>query len=73
MNLSRELLHQLGGVTGFGWTASVIGYLSAALGYGGGYISRFAADSQSFLYAGVVLFLATFGLDRLAKSQEEDE
>ena len=72
MNPSRELLHQLGGVTGFGWTTSIIGYLSAVLGYGG-YVSRFVTDPQSFLYAGVILFLATIGLDRLANSKDRDE
>ncbi|MFC4551530.1 MULTISPECIES: hypothetical protein [Halorussus] len=72
MNFDRGMLHQLGGVTGLGWTTSMLGYASAVLGVGGGYLARFSTDPQSFLYAGGVLFLATLGLDRLARSASDD-
>ena len=72
MNLDGDTLHQLGGVTGIGWTASVLGYASAVVGYGSGYLARLTTDPQSFLYAGGVLFLATLGLDRLAKSGPDE-
>ncbi len=62
----RSSLDQLAGVTGIGWTASTLGFLGTALGYGNGLVSRLAADPQSFLYVGIVCFLATLGLDRLA-------
>lgn len=61
-----DLLDQLAGVTGLGWTASLLGYLSLAVGYGNGLMSRLVADPQSLLYVGVACFLATLGLDRLA-------
>ncbi|WP_435176439.1 hypothetical protein [Halorussus sp. AFM4] len=72
MNLDGDILHQLGGVTGIGWTASVLGYATTVVGYGSGYVTRLVSDPQSFLYAGGVLFLATLGLDRLAKSGSEE-
>jgi hypothetical protein len=67
MNLDSETLHRLGGVTGIGWTTSVLGYASTFVGYGSGYLSKLTTDPQSFLYAGGVLFLATLGLDQLAQ------
>ncbi|WP_205254531.1 MULTISPECIES: hypothetical protein [Halorussus] len=72
MNLDSEMLHQLGGITGIGWTASVLGYATTVVGYGSGYLSRLATEPHSFLYAGGVLFLATLGLDRLAKSDADE-
>lgn len=71
MNLDSETLHQLGGVTGFGWTASLLGYLGTVLGIGSGYLTRLATDPHSFLYAGAILFLATFGIDRLVTRDDE--
>lgn len=62
----RDSLDQLAGFTGVGWTTSTLGFLSTAMGYGNSLISRFVADSKSLLYVGVVFFLATLGLDRLA-------
>ena len=72
MTPSRDLLHQLGGVTGLGWTASIIGYVSTFFGIGTVYFTRIAADPHSFLYTGVILFLATLGLDRLAERRNDD-
>lgn len=70
--MDGETLHQLAGFTGFGWSMSVLGYLSTLLGYGNSVLGRLAADPQSFLYLGAVFFLATLGLDRLVE-EESDE
>lgn len=64
--LDTEALTQIAGLTGFGWTTSILAYLSLVLGYGNALLSRLAADPQSFLYVGVALLLTTLGLDRLA-------
>lgn len=61
----KDLLNQLTGLTGLGWTASVLGYLSTVIGYGNGLISRLVAEPQSLLYVGGSFFLLTLGLDRL--------
>lgn len=67
----RETLYRLGGLTGLGWTTSVLGYASTVIGIGSGYVTRLVTDPQSFLYAGGVLFLATLGLDTLARRLDE--
>lgn len=67
-----ETLSQLAGVTGVGWTTSILGFLTTVIGYGNSLISRFMADSRSFLYAGVVFFLMTVGLDRIANRLAEE-
>ncbi|WP_241662523.1 hypothetical protein [Halorubrum depositum] len=61
----KDLLNQLTGLTGLGWTASVLGYLSTVIGYGNGLISRLVAEPQSLLYVGGSFFVLTLGLDRL--------
>lgn len=61
----NNVLDQLAGLTGFGWTAALLGYLGSVFGYGSSLISRLAVDPQSLLYLGGALFVATFGLDRL--------
>ena len=61
----KDLLNQLTGLTGLGWTASVLGYLSSVIGYGNGVIGRLVAEPQSLLYVGGSLFVITLGLDRL--------
>ncbi|WP_415379522.1 hypothetical protein [Halosimplex sp. TS25] len=58
---------QLAGITGLGWTTSTLGFLSTVLGYGNSIVGRLVTDPQSLLYVGSVCFLATLGLDRLAK------
>lgn len=58
-------LDQLAGITGVGWTVSILGYVSAILGHEIAVISRFVAGPESLLYLGAALFLATVGLDRL--------
>lgn len=62
---SDDDLHRLAGVTGLGWTVSVLGYLGSLVGYGDALFSRLVADPQVLLYLGAALFVATLGLDRL--------
>lgn len=64
-DVDKDLLNQLSGLTGMGWTASVLGYLSTVMGYGNGLVSRLVAEPQSLLYVGGSFFLLTLGLDRL--------
>lgn len=61
LTANEDTLNQVAGFTGFGWTASVLGYLSTAIGYS----NAFVTNPQSLLYLGVVLFVTTLGLDRL--------
>jgi len=61
----EDLLNQLTGLTGIGWTTSILGYLSTVIGYGNGLISRIVAEPQSLLYVGGSFFLLTLGLERL--------
>jgi len=65
-SLDREKLNQLAGITGLGWTASILGYLGTVLGYGNGLVSRLITEPYSLLFVGLAFFLATLGLDRLA-------
>lgn len=58
---NEDALDQVAGLTGFGWTASLLGYLSAVVGYSNTLIT----NPQSLLYLGGVLFVVTLGLDRL--------
>lgn len=64
--LDGDVLDQLAGVAGVGWTASLLGYLGTLVGYGNGLVGRLVTDPQALLYVGVACFLATAGLDRLA-------
>ncbi|WP_158058283.1 hypothetical protein [Halorussus halophilus] len=73
MNFSPDNLHRLGGITGLGWTTSMLGYLTTVVGVGGSYATRLFTDPHSFLYAGGIFFLATLGLDRLAQSGTEEK
>lgn len=71
IRMDTDRLDQLAGVTGLGWTASWLGYLGFAVGYGNGLVSRLVTTPQSLLYVGLVCFLATLGLDRLAERLTE--
>ena len=62
--MSRDLLHQLGALTGLGWTTSLLGYVSTLAGY----VPRLVAEPLTLLYASLALFLATLGIDRVAES-----
>jgi len=66
---SEETLNQVAGITGFGWTASLLGYLSTVLGFN----TALGANPQSLLYLGVVLFVTTIGLDRVRKNRAAEE
>lgn len=68
----KDRLNQLAGLTGLGWTTSILGFLSTVVGYGNGIVSRLVTEPQSLLYLGGVFFLATLGLDRLVNRQTEE-
>jgi uncharacterized membrane protein SpoIIM required for sporulation len=61
----NEVLDQLAGLTGLGWTGAILGYLGTVFGYGTSLVSRLAVEPHSLLYLGCALFAATLGLDRL--------
>jgi hypothetical protein len=57
----EDTLSQVAGITGLGWTASLLGYLSIVLGHG----SSLVTNPLSLLYLGGILLVATLGLDQL--------
>ncbi|SHH50503.1 hypothetical protein [Halobaculum gomorrense] len=63
-----DALDQVAGITGIGWTASVLGYLSAVIGYGNSLVT----NPQALLYLGGAFFMTTLGLDRLRSRHSED-
>jgi hypothetical protein len=64
LQLDEDTLSQVAGITGLGWTASLLGYLGAVLGYG----TTLVTNPLSLLYLGGVLLVATLGLDQLKKT-----
>ncbi|MFC7027731.1 hypothetical protein ACFQJ5_09295 [Halomicroarcula sp. GCM10025324] len=66
--LDSRSLDQLAALTGLGWTSSLCGYLVLWLGYGPGVLERALVESEVLLYVGVGFFLATLGLDRIARA-----
>lgn len=70
--VNKEVLEQTAGITGLGWTASLLGFLSSVIGYGNYLLSRVVTDPQSLLYLAGAFFVATLGLDRLAKSAPDE-
>lgn len=64
--LDANTLYQLGGLTGMGWTTSVIGYVTTLVTNGSTYLTRVVTEPTSLLYAAGVFFLLTLGCDRLA-------
>ena len=68
--LSDDGIDSLAGLAGFGWTGSLLAYLSTIIGVGNSYVSRLVTDPQSLLYVCAVCFAVTFGLDRLADLSE---
>lgn len=60
-----DLLDQITGLTGLGWTTAVLGYLGTVMGYGNGVVSRLVAEPQSLLVLGGGFFVVTLGLDRV--------
>lgn len=68
----KAVLDNLAGLTGLGWTTSLLAFFSTVLGYGSGIVTRLVTTPQSLLYFGCALFVATLGLDRLSKKFSED-
>ncbi|WP_247009157.1 hypothetical protein [Halorientalis litorea] len=64
LEANQDVLDQVAGFTGLGWTASVLGYLTIVIGYG----NTLVTSPQSLLYLGGILFVTTFGLDRLEET-----
>ncbi|MXR41581.1 hypothetical protein GRX01_09550 [Halobaculum sp. WSA2] len=64
-----DAIDQVAGITGFGWTASLLGYLGTLIGYSNSLIT----NPQTLLYVGSVFFVTTLGLDRLRSSRSDDE
>lgn len=58
---NEDTLRQVAGLTGFGWTTSLLGYLIVVVGYSNALVT----NPQSLLYLGGVLFVMTVGLDQL--------
>lgn len=71
LSVNRDVIDQLAGLTGLGWTASALGFAATLVGYGNSVVLRFVTDPTSLLYAGALLFLATLGLDHLAGVGED--
>ena len=71
--IDTDTLDQLAGLTGIGWTASILGYLVSAIGIGNSVVTRVVAEPVSLLYLGGVLLVATLGLDRLQNSLSTGE
>lgn len=71
--LDNDVLDRVAGITGVGWTVSILSYLATIIGYGNGLVTRLTVDPQSLLYLGGALFVATFGLDRLRNTLSNDE
>lgn len=69
----EEFLNQVAGITGFGWTASTLGFLGSIAGYGNSLLSALVVGPRSLLYLGIGCFLATLGLDRLRNALIEDD
>jgi hypothetical protein len=72
-SVRSETVDQIAGITGIGWTVSVLGFLSTVFGYGNVIVARVVADPFSLLYLGGVLFLTTLGLDRLERRLSDGE
>jgi len=69
IDAKEDALNQVAGITGFGWTAALLGYFTSVLGYS----STFITNPQSLLYLGGVLFVTTLGLDRLIDIRSNGE
>jgi hypothetical protein len=62
-------LYQLAGLTGVGWTASLLGYRGTMIATDD--LTRFVTNPRSLLYLGVVLFVVTVGLECLRSELSE--
>lgn len=61
LTTNTDLLYRCAGVTGFGWTVLILGYLAVLVGYGQAHV----AEPASLLRLAAVLFVVTVGLDGL--------
>ena len=68
-----NVLEQLAGLTGVGWTVSTLGFLGTMIGYGNALVARLVTAPESLLYLATVFFMATLGLDRLTERLSEVE
>lgn len=68
-----DYVDQIAGITGLGWTASLLGYLITVIGYGNSVISRLVVEPRSLLYVGSLLLVVTLGLDRFQRLLTEKE
>jgi len=66
-------LYRMAGVTGLGWTVSLLAYLSTLLGYGNAVVARLVGSPRALLYLGGGLLVATLGLDRLQRIGTDEE
>lgn len=69
----KNVIDQLAGITGLGWTTAILSYLGTVFGYGSSLVTRLAVEPQSLLYLGGALLVATFGLDRLQNMLPDSE
>ena len=63
--LSADEMDRLAGLTGLGWTGSLLLYLAAVIGTGNGVVTGLIPAPRALLYVGAVLFTLTAGLDHL--------
>lgn len=61
LTTKADLLYRCAGVTGFGWTVLILGYLAMLIGFGPAHL----AEPGFLLRLAIVLFVLTFGLDAL--------
>jgi hypothetical protein len=69
---NNDRLYQLAGITGLGWTVSILGYLGTVLTNENSPVAPFATNPQSLLYLGTVLFVVTLGLERLRYTRSNE-
>jgi hypothetical protein len=62
IDANADLLDTAAGLTGIGWTTSLLGYLATAMGNS----PTPLVSPQSLLYLGGILFVTTIGLDALS-------
>lgn len=70
--LDTDSLDRLAAFTGLGWTSSLCGFVLMGLGYDPGLLERFVPDTGVLLYLGAGFFVATLGLDHLARRMADD-
>jgi hypothetical protein len=61
----RDRVHQLAGLTGLGWTVSILSYVGLLFGYGNSLARSLGADPSVLLYIAGGFFVTTLFLDRL--------